>query len=58
MRWHLSAMDIEDRRRAEEQLRGTADELQRVMASVRDCLFSAEIDEQSGATGTTRLWLK
>jgi PAS domain S-box-containing protein len=31
---------------AEEELRTTADELQRVMASVPDCLFSAEIDEQ------------
>jgi PAS domain S-box-containing protein len=46
MRWYLSAMDIEDRRRAEEELRTTADELQRVMTSVPSCLFSAEIDEQ------------
>jgi len=46
MRWYLSAIDIEDRRRAEEKLRDTADELQRVMASVPDCLWSAELDEQ------------
>lgn len=44
-RWYLSATDIEDRKRAEEQLRSTADELQRVMASISDCLWSAEIDE-------------
>ena len=46
MRWYLSAMDIEDRRRAEEELHNTAAELQRVMASVPDCLWSVEIDEQ------------
>ena len=44
MRWYLSAMDIEDRKRAEEDLRKITDELQRVMASVPDCLWSAEID--------------
>ena len=45
IRWYLSAMDIEDRRRAEKELRNTADELQRVMTSVSDCLWSAEFDE-------------
>ena len=45
VRWYLSAMDIEDRRRAEEELRNTAAELQRVMNSVSDCLWSAEFDE-------------
>ena len=46
VRWYLSAMDIEDRRRAEEELHNTAAELQRVMASVPDCLWSIEINEQ------------
>ncbi|MGO9339173.1 MAG: PAS domain-containing protein [Terracidiphilus sp.] len=50
MRWYLSAMDIEDRRRAEEELYNTAAELQRVMASVPDCLWSVEIDEQGNWT--------
>ncbi len=45
MRWYLSAVDIEDRRQAEEELRNTAAELQRVMNSVSDCLWSAEFDE-------------
>jgi PAS domain S-box-containing protein len=44
-RWYLSATDIEDRKRAEDRLRSTSGELQRVMASISDCLWSAEIDE-------------
>ena len=49
-RWYLSATDIEDRKRAEDQLRIAADELQRVMSSVPDSLWSAEIDEQGAWT--------
>ncbi len=45
-RWYLSATDIEDRKQAENRLRSTADELQRVMSSISDCLWSAEVDDE------------
>lgn len=44
-RWYLTATDIDDRKQAETRLASTANELQRVMSSISDCLWSAEIDE-------------
>ncbi len=38
--------DISERKRTEDKLRQTTEELQRVMASVSDCLWSGEVDEE------------
>ena len=45
-----TAQDITERKQAEEELRRSREELQRVLASIPDYLWSAEIDSQGHST--------